>query len=163
MTMGKYLSLLGQSGTYDKNDINDKSPPFCRLNRFCRTTSEQLRDILNVLDARCPDLVEPERWRQAVDDGWRFLAQWGEQAGALGWTARDLFGLAPVPNDPHPNYKRFSRYDQTGLVWLLRGRPVIALTEKTAAIEATTGSVTIYRRERKPAFGPLGDSLDDFK
>ncbi len=82
---------------------------------------------------------------------------------ALGWTARDLLGLAPVPDDRHPSYERLSRYDQTGLVWLLSGRPVIALTERTAAIETATGSVTVYRRERKPTLGPLGDSLDDFK
>jgi hypothetical protein len=41
---------------------------------------------------------------------------------------------------------------------------VIALTEATAAIEnPKTGNVTVYRRLNKPALGPLGDSLDDFK
>jgi hypothetical protein len=162
--MGKYLAILGQpGGAYDENDINDKSPPFGRLSRLSRNPCEQLRDVLNVLDARCPNLIQPERWRQAVDDGWRFLAQWGEHAAALGWTARDLFGLAPAPDEPHPRFERLSRYDQTGLVWLLRGRPVMALTESTAAISMSTGSVTICRRYRKPAFGPLGASLDDFK
>ena len=40
---------------------------------------------------------------------------------------------------------------------------MIALTEGTAAIEnKKTGNVTIYRKNNKPALGPLGDSLDDF-
>ena len=87
--------------------------------------------------------------------------RWGEQAEALGWTARDLFGLHRPPEKPHPSYRRLSRYDETGLIWLLRGRPVVALTEATAAIQSATGNVTVYRRHDKPALGPVGDSLDD--
>jgi hypothetical protein len=72
-----------------------------------------------------------------------------------------LFGLHMVPDNPAPNYRRLSRYNETGLVWLLRGRPVVALTEATAAIEHRTGVVTIYRKNNKPPLGPLGDSLHD--
>ena len=106
-------------------------------------------------------MVEQNRWQEAVADAVSFVAQWGEQAAALGWTARDLFGLADVPDRPASNYQRLSRYDLTGLVWLLHGRRVVALTEDTAVIETTTGTVS-YRRHNKPALGPLGDSLDDF-
>jgi hypothetical protein len=74
-----------------------------------------------------------------------------------------LFGLAPVPDNPHPSYRRLSRYDATGLVWLLEGRPVVALTADTAAIENPTGNITTYRKHNKPALGPLGDSLEDLK
>jgi hypothetical protein len=81
----------------------------------------------------------------------------------LEWTASDLFGLHQVPENPAPSYRRLSRYDETGLVWLLRGRPVVALTGTTAAIESRTGVVTIYRKHSKPPLGPLGDSLDDLK
>src|SRR5204863_1294726 len=95
--------------------------PFGRLHRFCRTFS--------ALEVRCPDLVPVDRWPLAVEDGRRFLARWGEQAEALGWTARDLFGLHKPPEKPHPSYSRLSRYDETGLIWLLQGRPVMALTE----------------------------------
>jgi hypothetical protein len=115
------------------------------------------------LEARCPDLVPVGRWQVAVEDGRRFLARWGEQADALGWTARDLFGLHKPPEKPHPSYSRLSRYDEIGLVWLLRGRPVVALTEATAAIQNPTGAITIYRRHNKPALGPVGDSLDDLE
>jgi hypothetical protein len=83
------------------------------------------------------------------------------RARALGWTARELFGLHATPARPHPNYRRLSRYDETGLIWLLRGRPVIALTETTAAIHGATAVLT-YRKLNKPALGPVGDSLDDW-
>jgi hypothetical protein len=155
--MGKYLDIIRQPeperAGYDINDINDKrytdgldrqrdfnpQDTFGRLCRLCRTA-------LDVLETRCPDHVEPVRWQQAVEDGRRFLAQWGEQAGALGWTPRDLFGLHKPPDRPHPSYRRLSRYDCTGLIWQLEGRPVQALTANTAAIETTTGHVVTYRR-----------------
>jgi hypothetical protein len=114
-------------------------------------------------EAWCPDLVPVDRWQQAVADGKTFLARWGDQAHALGWTARDLFGLHKPPDKPHPSYSRLSRYDETGLIWLLGGREVVALTEATAAIENLTRPITVYRRHNKPALGPIGDSLDDFK
>jgi hypothetical protein len=60
-------------------------------------------------------------------------------------------------------YRRLSRYDETGLIWLLEGREVIAMTEETATIRRSSGSVTVYRKSNKPALGPLGDSLDDFQ
>src|SRR5262249_5133973 len=103
------------------------------------------------LEARCPDLVPADRWQVAVADGHAFLARWGEPARALGWTARDLFGLHTPPAKPHPSYSRLSRYDEIGLVWLLRERPVVALTEATAAIQNPTGAITIYRRHNKLA------------
>ena len=51
----------------------------------------------------------------------RVLAQWGQQAEALGWTSRDLFGLHKPPDKPAPSYRRLSRYDETGLIWLSIG------------------------------------------
>jgi hypothetical protein len=103
------------------------------------------------------------RWQRCVDDGKRFLAKWGEQAQALNWSSADLLGLHQPPDRPHPSYSRLSRYDATGLVWLLQGRPVVALTEAAATIKnPVTANITVYRRFNKPGLGPLGDSLDDF-
>jgi hypothetical protein len=76
------------------------------------------------LERQCPDHVAPDDWQQAIEDGRRFLARWGEQAAALGWTTQDLFGLHTKPDAPTPSYQRLSRYDETGLIWLLRGRSV---------------------------------------
>jgi hypothetical protein len=167
--MGKYLDILAGAGDCDISDISDKSPPptmpvdhqatlrtpFGRFNRFCRT--------LSALEARCPDLVPVNRWQLAVEDGRAFLARWGDQAQALGWTATDLFGLQRPPATPHPSYSRLSRYDETGLIWLLQGRLVVALTKATAAIQSSTGAITTYRCHNKPALGPVGDSLDDLE
>ncbi|MGO8840852.1 MAG: hypothetical protein ACLQF1_06875 [Methyloceanibacter sp.] len=87
-------------------------------------------------------------------DGKAFLARWGEQAFFLDWTVDDLFGLHPIAP--------LARYDAMGLVWLLLARPVVALSEKSAAIENVSGAISLYRRYNKPALGPVGDSLDDF-
>lgn len=102
--------------------------------------------------------------RDTLADGRRFLSEWGSQAEALGWTADDLFGLHEPSAKPHPSYSRLSRYDCIGLIWLLQGLPVVALTDSTAAIQnPIDGNVLSYRRFNKPALGPLGDSLDDLK
>jgi len=112
------------------------------------------------LKTECPAAVDSARWQQAIQDADSFIAKWGAQANALGWTARELFGLHPVPPRPAPTYQRLARYDATGLIWLLQGCPVVALTDGEAAIQRS-GAVVVYRKDRKPALGPLGDSLDD--
>jgi hypothetical protein len=118
--------------------------------------------VLEELRSGCPALVETDRWDQAIRDANSFLAKWGQQAHALGWTARELFGLHPVAERPAPTFRRLSRYDSTGLIWLLQGRPVIALTETEVAIQSA-GAVVMYRKHGKPAYGPLGDCLDDME
>src|SRR5262249_57419417 len=52
-----------------------------------RRNPPNYRRVLEALASRCPDHIEPDRWRQAVEDARRFLATWGAQAQALGWTA----------------------------------------------------------------------------
>jgi hypothetical protein len=141
--------------TFDgfESSRSSRSPNF--LGRYARAAA--------AFEAGCPDLVPAERWRQAVEDGRAFLARWGDQAEALGWSPRDLFGLPKPPEKPHPSYSRLSRYDETGLVWLLQGRDVLALTDSIAGIENSTGNITTYRRHNQPALGPVGDSLDDLQ
>lgn len=78
-----------------------------------------------------PKGVHNREWVKAIGDADAFLTTWGEQAAALGWTAEELFGLDPVAP--------LHRYDTMGLIWLLQGRPVVALTESTAAIKTPTG------------------------
>jgi hypothetical protein len=161
--MGRYLEIFRQEPakcekselsekTHAGHLVDDQERDLIRLSRFFRPFQE--------LERRCPLHVDPAEWRQAVEDGSKFLALWGEQADALGWTARELFGLHPMPEHPKPNYRWLSRYDESGLIWLLHGRPVVALTEGTAAIQGATGRL-VYRKHNKPALGPVGDSLDD--
>jgi hypothetical protein len=67
-------------------------------------------------------------WKQAVEDGRRFLARWGEQAEA--WDGRrPTCSGSRRAGQARPEYRRLSRYDDSGLIWLLRGRPVVALTD----------------------------------
>jgi hypothetical protein len=151
-TMAYRATLVGPDGTGCKVEIVELPQ------------AQRYRKAFGVLQLRPPALVPEDRWRQCVKDGSKFLARWGEQAEALGWTPADLFGLQTPRAKAHATYNRLSRYDCTGLVWLLQGRAVVALTADTATIRnPATGSVTTYRRFNKPALGPLGDSLDDLK
>src|SRR6266540_974108 len=49
---------------------------------------------------------------------------------------------------------------ETGLIWLLQGREVAALTETTASIRSAAGNITIYRKHNKPALGHPGHFSD---
>src|SRR5262249_43959468 len=75
--------------------------------------------------------VAAKRWWQFVDDVGRFLDDgWAQHAAALGWGPADLFGC-------HPR-KPIARIDRQGLLWLLYGRRLLALTADTAVIETPT-------------------------
>jgi hypothetical protein len=156
MTVGKYLDILKRGGG-DQSDRSDKNPPandrrpdFSRFSRFRRGPGRFCEAAFDALERRCPEYVDHERWQQAVADGRRFVTQFGEQAEALGWASADLFGLHAPPEKPAPNYRRLSRYDQTGLIWLLRGRPVIVLTATEAVMRCHTGASLTYRRRTEP-------------
>jgi hypothetical protein len=92
-----------------------------------------------------------------VEDGHRFLAQWGGDAEVFAWRARDLFGLHKPRENPHPS-RRLSPYDETGLIWLLEGCEVVVLTPNAATIRCLSGSI-IYRKGNMPARA-LDDNLD---
>ena len=124
---------------YTRTFATLREVPEYSFGRFGRTFS--------ALEARCPDFVPTDRWQLAVEDGRVFLARWGGP-GRGAWLDGQgyLFGLHTPPAKPHPSYSRLSRYDEIGLIWLLCGRPVVALTAATAAIRSNTGAITIYRR-----------------
>lgn len=65
-----------------------------------------------------------EAWQRARKDALRFLAEWGHQAVALGWTEENVVGL----------------------IWSLRGRRVVAMTARRAAIRSADGAAGFYRR-----------------
>jgi hypothetical protein len=109
-------------------------------------SSASFAAALTSLERRCPNYVEPNRWHQAVEDGRRFVTQWGEKGAGLSWTERDLFGLHASPAKPHPSYQRLSRRDQTGLIWLLQGWPVVALTAASATIKSPSGAPLVFRK-----------------
>lgn len=76
---------------------------------------------------------------QAVVDARRFLTDFGPQTEALGWRADELFGL----DDAAP----LARYDRMGLVWMIDGNPVVAITDIAATIRMPAGNLLkFYRR-----------------
>jgi hypothetical protein len=141
-----------QGGAEDDSDLHDGDGVLLRLGTYSQA--------LAALRAECPAYVDAADWQQAIEDGHRFVTQWGKQAEALGWAPADLFGLHTPPEKPAPNYRRLSRYDQTGLIWLSHGRPVIALTQTAAVILGRSGATLTYRRRNTPAPGLIGDSTD---
>lgn len=118
-------------------------PHIVRILRFGGTA---FGEALGSLQLNRPEFVDQERWQQCIADAKRFLETWGGQANALGWSPTDLFGLHQPPEHPHCTYQRLSRFDHAGLLWLLRGRRVVALTEITAAIQISGGAPLIFRR-----------------
>ncbi len=89
-----------------------------------------------------PDWTD-DGWKTLQEDALRFLRELAGQAHRLGWDALDLFGThrtAPTV-----------RFDCMGLVVLLQGRPVVAITEDSAAIKAaSSGTLTFRRRAASP-------------
>jgi hypothetical protein len=136
--MGRYLDIIRRV----EGESHQSVPP----PESIPAPDSPYASTLAALRARCPDHVHAERWWRAVADSDAFLNRWGEQAHALGWTVRDLWGLHKPPENPHATYSRLSRHDETGLLWLLQGREVVALTNTTAAIQWPGGSITMYYR-----------------
>ena len=89
----------------------------------------------------CPAGIRPDRWQQVIADAGRFLDQWGAQASALGWQTLDLFAA-------HPTHA-LQRLDFAGLVILLHGDELVAITADTARTRRRSGAIlTYYRRPR---------------
>jgi hypothetical protein len=89
------------------------------------------------IQANPPADVPCKRWDQFVNDAGLFLDRWVQAAERLGWTADELFGLHPTAP--------IARYDQMGLLWMLRGEQVIALTDNSARV---SDGLTFYRRPK---------------
>src|SRR5262245_43506771 len=106
-----------------QNVISSGIEKHCRGNRQNRqnlvAAPFPYAETLDQLERECPDYVEAERWQQCVIDARQFLATWDDRAAALGWSPSELFGLHQVPPHPAATYQRLSRYDATGLIWLL--------------------------------------------
>lgn len=106
-----------------------------------------LTAALAELELTRPDHVEAAEWQRAVEDGRRFLVEWGRRADELGWTADDLFGLPPVPDRLSWNYRRLARLDLVGVVWLLRGRAITAVDADAISIDVSGAVLRFYRRK----------------
>jgi hypothetical protein len=84
--------------------------------------------------------VPMRRWQPFVNDVRLFLdSPFRAVAVSLGWGPHDLFGC--------DSSRPFARIDQAGLLWLLNGARLIAMTENTATIETPTGARQTYQRK----------------
>ena len=45
----------------------------------------EFEHVLAALRAECPAYVNAADWQQAIEDGHRFVTQWGKQAEVLDW------------------------------------------------------------------------------
>ena len=94
-----------------------------------------------------PARIRLDDWRRIVADAARFLDGWGAQAAALGWSTLDLLGCHPT----HP----IERIDCAGLVLLLRGDEVAAITADAARLTTPGGAHLTYYRRPRPGAVPL--------
>ena len=97
------------------------------------------RGVERLSSMSAPPGYPEHAWTQLLADAERFLDRWGTQAARLGWPAWELFGChrrAP-----------FGRIEGMGLVLLLRGKELVALTDAQAVIRTATGAHQTYRRK----------------
>ena len=146
---GTYFGNFGNFGTRG----GDQNPPESRLrvpHDFAAEVDEAEREAIAIELGGVPELYAPafarlqahappemplERWHHFINDAGIFLDQWGHEAERLGWRSADLFGL--VRTAP------MARYDCMGLLWLLKGERVVALTATEAKL---SGGLTVYRK-----------------
>jgi hypothetical protein len=91
--------------------------------------------------------MSPLHWAQFVRDARRFLAEWGAEAARLGWSAEDVFGVHPLATE--------TRYDVMGIVPLIRGNEVVAISEQRATIRTPGGGRMTYYRNRPSSGGAV--------
>jgi hypothetical protein len=119
-------------------------PGFLRVSAPEGVPAEWIQGVALLRDAPAPRGYPQHAWQQLIPDGERFLERWGAQAASLGWQGWELFGChrrAPWP-----------RMQGMGLLLLLRGNELAALTDSEAVIRTQTGARQTHRR--KP-FDPL--------
>ena len=94
--------------------------------------------VADLLAMPCPASCPAERWEALREDSYRFLRNHAAQAHGLGWGEYNLFGVHPV--------KPWVRFDCMGLVPLLNGAKVVALSDTEAVIEKPSGARVTWRR-----------------
>jgi hypothetical protein len=145
---------LGGSGlpitTIDFNGIPDgQTSQTTHTTKFERTDKRDLdgfpdewRAIAGELRGSNPvDGFGDARWQLLVDDTEIFLPRWGKAAHLLGWTAIDLFGVHPAAPAV--------RFDVMGLLPLLGGASVVALTTDEARMLRPSKAMLTFRRAQQ--------------
>lgn len=85
-----------------------------------------------------PNGYPPQAWQRALEDAERFMDRWARQAFALGWRDWEIWGVHRL--------SPWRRIDRMGLVPLLRGNRLTALTATEAVLVMPSGARQIHRR-----------------
>ncbi len=119
------------------------------------TPQEWVDGVSRLRGMSTPETVAGDSWAAFLASCDAFMAcPWPSKAASMGWTAHNLFGCDGL--------KPVERVDRMGLLWLLSGGRVAALTSGTAAIEKPSGSRLTYRVTGYGVFisaHPSGDRL----
>ena len=103
--------------------------------------AEWVQGVARLAETPCPARFPAAKWAQVVTDAAAFLQEWSEAADRLGWLTWELFGCH--------RREPWGRIQGMGLVLLLQGDEIAALTATEAVIRTPTGARQTYRR--KPA------------
>lgn len=87
---------------------------------------------------RPPAHVSPRRWLTFCNDAGAFIDRWAPQAAALGWSTVEVFGVHRT--------RPVERFDGAGLVWLLNGATIEALTADVVTVRTPHGTRQTIRR-----------------
>ncbi len=102
------------------------------------TPQEWLEGVSGLRAMPAPEGMAPESWMLFLASCNAFMeGPWPGKAASLGWTAHNLFGCHAL--------KPVERVDRMGLLWLLGGGRIAALTSESATIEMPSGSRLTYR------------------
>lgn len=96
--------------------------------------------------SRVPHRWPAATWPQFIADAQTFCGDWAEETFLSGWAAWELFGChcrAP-----------WGRIQGMGLVLLLRGHEIAALTPTEAVIQTSTGARQTFRRKLSDPLHP---------
>jgi hypothetical protein len=100
-----------------------------------------------------PGQIQAGRWHRIAVDARAFMRDWGSQAARLGWDASDLFGVHVKA--------ALARYDLMGLVIVLDGAEVVAMSANHAEIRTRNGAHQRYfrRLNSDPMHVPIWDCV----
>ncbi len=155
--MGRYLdmakALKGHSIPglwYEINELNEITPPGETWGAAAASARVVLlhcppgvpeawvQGVADLLAMARPASCPAERWQTLREDAYHFLQDHAARAHELGWSAFDLFGVH--------RERPWVRFDCIGLVPLLNGARVTALSDIEAAIEKPSGARLTFRR-----------------
>jgi hypothetical protein len=106
--------------------------------------AEWCEGVLRLSTMPQPRTYPAQAWQQLIVDAERFLSGWAAQAHRLGWPAWELFGCH--------NRAPWGRIQGMGLVLLLHGDALAALTASEAVIRRASGA---HQTRRRKAADPL--------